>query len=83
MDKVWLFGSYSRGEETVHSDVDFLVKYTNDDNLSLLSVSRLYRALKNILEKEVDVVEEGYLLPFAQASCENDKILIYERKAKR
>ena len=35
--------------------------------------------LKEILGREIDLVPEGSLLPFAADSAEQDKILIYER----
>ena len=39
----------------------------------------MYMDLKEILGCEVDLIEEGPLLPFAQESANHDKILIYER----
>lgn len=83
VDRAWLFGSYSRGEETEKSDIDFLVEYSKDDNISLLTTARLYRSLKDMLGKEIDVVEEGYLLPYAEETANRDKVLIYERKTER
>lgn len=83
IDKAWLFGSYSRGEENESSDIDFLVEYSKDDNVSLLTTAKLYRSLKDMLGKEIDVVEDGYLLPFAVESANKDKILIYERATER
>lgn len=76
--KAWLFGSYSRGEETPESDVDILVVF--DDHVSLLGYAGVYTELKDSLNKEVDLVEDGTLFSFAVPSAERDKILIYERK---
>lgn len=78
--KAWLFGSCSRGEETPESDVDILVEYKDSDNMSLLTISRMMSALRKILNKRVDLVEEGCLLPFASDSVYKDRILIYEGK---
>jgi len=83
VERAWLFGSLSRGEERPDSDADFLVEYTKTEELSLLTTARLYRLLKNALGREVDVVEEGYLMPFAEESVNRDKILVYERTPKR
>lgn len=83
IDKAWIFGSYSRGEENESSDIDFLVEYSKDGNVSLLTTAKLYRSLKDMLGKEIDVVENGYLLPFAVESANKDKVLIYERKTER
>lgn len=80
IDKAWLFGSYSRGEETPESDIDILVRYDEDADISLATISGIMVNLGKILQRRVDIVEEGCLLPFARNSVDNDKILIYERK---
>ena len=78
--RAWLFGSYSRGEETPDSDVDILVQYTDSDRISLFTISRIASALRKIVGRRVDLVEEGCLLPFAEVSANRDKVLIYERE---
>ena len=80
VSKAWLFGSYSRGEETANSDIDLLVEYTDSDSISLYTISRIATALRKLTCKTVDLVERNRLLPFASKSAEQDKILIYERK---
>ena len=80
ISKAWLFGSYSRGEETANSDIDLLVEYTDSDSISLFTISRIATALRKLTGKSVDIVERNRLLPFASESAEQDKILIYERK---
>ena len=77
--KAWLFGSYSRGEETHDSDVDILVSFDKDANISLLKYADIICQLEALLERKVDLVEEGTLLSFAQKTANEDKILIYER----
>ena len=76
----WLFGSYSRGEETPDSDVDILVRYDDTNKISLFTISRIMCSLSKILNRKVDLVEEDALLPFAASSALQDRILIYERK---
>ena len=76
--KAWLFGSYARGEETPDSDVDILVTYA-DEGVSLLKHAAMIVDLEEILQKPVDIVEDGTLLPFAVESANRDKQLIYER----
>ena len=80
IEKAWLFGSCSRGEETPNSDVDLLVRYKRNDNFSLMTIAKIMVNLGDIIKKPVDLVEEGRLLPFAQKSANRDKLLIYERK---
>lgn len=80
IEKAWLFGSCSRGEETPKSDVDLLVRYQDSDSISLFDISRIMVNLKKIIKCPVDLIEEDCLLPFASKSANRDKILIYERK---
>ena len=77
--KAWLFGSYARGEETPESDVDILVVYDDSKPVGLMKIVNMYVNLKKLLNREVDLVEEGTLLPFAVESANRDKKLIYER----
>lgn len=39
--------------------------------------------LQERLGRDVDLIEEGSLRPYAQASAERDKKLIYERTSER
>ena len=77
--KVWLFGSYARGEETPLSDVDLLLQYDEKARISLLKHCAIMNDLEELLDRKVDLVEEGELLPFAVESANHDKKLIYER----
>lgn len=80
VDKAWLFGSCSRGEETPTSDIDILVDYTEGERISLFTISRMMCKLGDLLNRKVDLVERDCLLPFATESVNRDKQLIYERK---
>lgn len=80
--KAWLFGSYARGEETPESDVDILVKFDHDNAIiGLMEYVRIMMGLSERIGKEVDLVEDGTLLPFAERTANKDKKLIYERTA--
>ena len=79
--KAWLFGSYSRGEETAESDVDILVEFDRTGKpVTLLTYARIWRELEERLGRRVDLVEEGTLKPYAVESANHDKQLIYERE---
>ena len=78
--KAWLFGSFSRGEETADSDVDILVEFDRTGQpVTLLTYARIWRELRERVGREVDLVEEGTLKPYAAESANHDKRLIYER----
>lgn len=79
VEQAYLFGSCSRGEERIDSDIDLLVTYTDPDNMSLMDISRMMVQLGKQLRRKVDLVEESCLKPFAKASVNQDKIKIYER----
>ena len=76
--KAWLFGSFSRGEETKDSDVDIMVSLDKSKPIGLKFFG-MWSDLEELLGRKVDLVSEGTLLPFAQESVERDKILVYER----
>ena len=78
--KAWLFGSCSRGEDTPDSDIDILVEYNDSNSISLMTISKIMTSLSKKLNRKIDLVEAGCLLPFAEMSVEKDKKLIYERK---
>ena len=76
VQRAWLFGSYARGEEREDSDVDILVDF--DDHVSLLGHVHMMNELQDLLRKEVDLVTNGTLLPFAEKTANRDKKIIYE-----
>jgi len=78
--KAWLFGSFSRGEETPLSDVDILVNLDHSQPVGLKFFG-MWNDLERLLDRRVDLVEDGELLPFAEESANRDKYLIYERTA--
>ncbi|MBO5059039.1 MAG: nucleotidyltransferase domain-containing protein [Prevotella sp.] len=77
--KAWLFGAFSRGEETSDSDVDIMVRYDDNADVSLFTVGGIYMDLRNLLGRDIDLVEENTFEPYAAGQANNEKILIYER----
>ena len=77
--KAWLFGSFARGEETHLSDVDLLVQY-EEDGISLLKHAAMICELEKLLDRSVDIVEDGTLRPRVRESVNLDRKLIYERE---
>lgn len=78
VEKAWVFGSVSRGEERKDSDVDIMVSMSPDSKMGLAWFGMIID-LEKRLKRPVDMVVEGDLLPFATESAEKDKILVYER----
>ena len=79
--KAWLFGSFSRGEQTADSDVDILVIYDRKQRIGLFKISEMQLVLEDLLGRKVDLVDESTLFPWVVDNINQDKELIYERAA--
>jgi len=69
-EKLWVFGSCARKEETPESDVDFLVKF--NDSIGLLEYSRFERELGALLGRKAELTVNSALLReprFASRVC--------------
>ena len=78
VERAYLFGSCSRGEERPDSDVDLLVKLDYSQPIGLKYFSMM-TDLEQKLGRKVDLVSEDGLQPFAAPYVDQDKILLYER----
>jgi predicted nucleotidyltransferase len=83
IEKAWIFGSYSRGEETRKSDIDIMVRFDKSAVITLFDYSGIQLDLQDLLHRKVDLVQEGCLYKFAQDSAEKEKVLIYERNKQK
>ena len=79
--KVWLFGSFARGEENEMSDVDLLIQFDHSSPIGLFAYARMHRELEERLGCKVDLVEEGTLRPAIAVAAQKDMKMIYERVA--
>lgn len=80
IEKAWLFGSFSRGEERADSDVDILISFVPGTKMGLQFFAMIID-LERLLNRPVDLVIDGDLLPFASQTADKDKVLIYDRAA--
>lgn len=58
-ERIGIFGSFAREEDSENSDIDILVRFK--ETISLLDLARIHRELSNALGKKVDVVTEPAL----------------------
>ena len=56
VEKAYVFGSYARGDYDENSDIDIIIVAKNIR--SLLIIGAILEALKQVLKKEVDLIEE-------------------------
>ncbi len=83
VEKAWLFGSFSRNDQSPESDIDIMIRFSKPNKITLLSYIHLINQLSDATGRKVDLVEEGFLKDFALKSFNEEKLLIYERKAER
>ncbi|MBN2863155.1 MAG: nucleotidyltransferase domain-containing protein [Bacteroidales bacterium] len=80
VSRAWIFGSFARSNYDNKSDIDLMVNYSEKASGTLLDYADIKFQLEKLTGRKVDLVEEGYIKPFAAKSIENDKILIYGSK---
>lgn len=76
--KAWVFGSFSRGEETPKSDIDIMVVLDPSQEVGL-KFFQMREDLTKLLSRDVDLVTEESIFPFAKETAERDRLLVYER----
>ena len=75
--KVFLFGSYARGEADAESDVDLLIDWDYSKHIGLNYVF-WKEEIKQLLHKQVDFVSADYISSYIEMNIHKDKKLIYE-----
>lgn len=75
--KVWLFGSYARGEADDKSDLDMLVQI--EDTKVGLRYLAWHEEIEALLHKKVQVVSNGALSEYIRPFIDVDKVLLYEK----
>ena len=75
--KVYLFGSYARGEADENSDVDLLIDWDYTQEIGW-EYAGWWEEIKELLQKDVDFVSIKYISPLIENYINKDKILIYE-----
>jgi uncharacterized protein len=76
--KVWLFGSYARGDADEESDIDVLVRIDEDSKIGLHYLI-WHEAIEEIVRKKVQVVSEHAVLKTIRPFIDADKMLVYEK----
>ena len=80
VNKVYLFGSYARGDANEKSDVDLIVDIDDaDKRMSLFDFIKLKLGIEKSLNKEVDLVETHLFFPRVKINAENEKLILYKR----
>jgi len=81
VSRVAVFGSVVRGEDTLESDVDILVKLKPPNErppLGLLKWVALEEELSQKLGRKVDLVTEDGISPYIRPYIDGEKVILYE-----
>lgn len=76
VDRVFLFGSYARGEETPESDIDFRVDMENSPTWSYFN---FFSDLQEHLGISVDLVETDGMPDYLLTEVKKDEVKLFER----
>jgi predicted nucleotidyltransferase len=78
--KVYLFGSYARGDANEDSDVDLIVEIDDTiKRMSLFDFIKLQLGIEKSLNKKVDLVETHLFFPRIKIQAEKEKLILYKR----
>lgn len=76
INKIGLFGSYARGEETENSDIDLLIEfYPNTENLFEIKTA-LKELMKAEFGKEAHLCREKYIKPYFRPRILQSAIIV-------
>jgi len=87
-ERIYLFGSYARNEETEKSDYDFYVVVDEEKGNPLLLCDKAYSAIFDIQEKPCDVIvnhkskfDIRKYRPTLEKTVANEGVLLYEKRS--
>lgn len=76
VNRVGIFGSFTRKEMKQDSDIDILVEFK--DTFGLLKLIQIENTLSKLLNRKVDLITTRSLDPKIRPYIENDLQVIYE-----
>ncbi len=77
--KVYLFGSYARGEANDESDVDLSFVLSSDAKVTYFTLAGYLLDLEKKLNRKIDLVEESMIYPALRLSIDRSKILLLDK----
>ena len=81
--EIYAFGSVLNDRFSPHSDIDFLVRFSDINPLEYFDNYMDFKeSLENLFSREVDLLEIQTLKnPILRRSTHRDKVLVYERES--
>ena len=81
VERVYLFGSYARGDVTENSDIDLRVD--KGSLKGMFALCGLYTEIEEALQMKIDILTTGSLEDGFLHKIQNEEVLLYEGSAKR
>lgn len=75
IERIYLFGSYARGEATLDSDIDLIIDSKNIR--SLFQLGGVYSELEVAFDKKIDLLIEGDISPEFNYNIIDEEMLLY------
>lgn len=75
IETIGIFGSVSRGEDSPESDIDFLYRFQHPEAADIDDLFRLTQYLKEMFQREVEMISMDYVDPYILKNVKNDAIL--------
>lgn len=76
IDRLGVFGSVARGEDTALSDIDLIARFRQP--VGLMHLIGIEQQMKELLGRRVDLGTEASLHPLIRANVHKDMKIIYE-----
>ena len=76
LERVFLFGSYARGDATEKSDVDFRI---DRGTMRGIAFGGLYEDMRDALQKPVDILTTKQLDEAFLSEIQKEEILLYDK----
>lgn len=77
LKSAWVYGSFSRADDTAQSDIDIAIKA--DDDFSYFDLAEIKQKLQKEIDRKVDIGFISSFKPHIFKNIQNDLKIIYER----
>lgn len=76
IERIGLYGSFARNEQTAKSDIDLIYHLLPDAKLPWAEKERLYRILRRKLHRKMDLVDNQVMNPIIRYYTRKDVIYV-------
>lgn len=78
IEKIGIFGSFARNEQTSDSDIDIIIKFSENPKNVFNSKNKIREVIEDKFKKKVDLANEQYLKPHVREQILKEAIYVIE-----